>query len=85
VGSVICGLLHNGGLHDLYSSDYVRLDLNISSQDLNQPVASETELPKERSGTGQTEITSNNGNPQLDSNRQRALCQDPLPEEQMIC
>jgi hypothetical protein len=32
-------------------------DLNIRSQDLNQPVASELELPRERSGTGRTEIT----------------------------
>jgi hypothetical protein len=27
----------------------------------------------------------NNGNPQMDSNRQRDLYQDPLPEEQRIC
>jgi hypothetical protein len=60
-------------------------DLNIRSQDLNQPVASQLEKPKERSGTGRTEIAQNNGNPQLDSNRQRDLYQDPLPEEQRIC
>jgi hypothetical protein len=45
--------------------------LNIHSQDLNQPVASQLELPRERPGTGRTEITKNNGNPQLDSNRHR--------------
>jgi hypothetical protein len=38
-------------------------ELNIHTQDLNQPVTSESDLPKEQSGTGQTEITSNNGNP----------------------
>jgi hypothetical protein len=38
-------------------------DLNIRSQDVNQPVASQSELPRERSGTGSTEITQNNGKP----------------------
>jgi hypothetical protein len=60
-------------------------DLNIRSQDLNQPVASQLELSRERSGTGRTEITQNNGNAQLDSNRQMDIYQDPLPEEQGIC
>jgi hypothetical protein len=32
-------------------------ELNIRSQDLNQPVASQLELPREQSGTGRTEIT----------------------------
>jgi hypothetical protein len=54
-------------------------DLNIHSQDLNQPVTPQLELPRERSGTGRTEITKNNGNSQLDSNRQRDIYQDPLP------
>jgi hypothetical protein len=60
-------------------------DLNICSHDLNQPVASQSELPREWSETGQIEITSNNGTPHLDSNRQRNSYQDLLPEEQMIC
>jgi hypothetical protein len=60
-------------------------DLNILSKDLNQPVVLQSELPRERSETGRTEITQNNGNQQLDSNRQRDLYQDPLPEEQRIC
>jgi hypothetical protein len=34
--------------------------------------------------TGRIEIISNNGNPQLDSNRQWDSYQDPLPEEQRI-
>jgi ribonuclease HI len=59
--------------------------LNIRSQDLNQPVASQLGLARDRSGTGQTEITKNNGNPQLDSNRQRDSFHYPLPEEQRIC
>jgi hypothetical protein len=46
--------------------------------------ASQLELPRKRSGTGQTEIIKNIGNPQLDSNRQRDLYQDPLPEERRI-
>jgi hypothetical protein len=32
-------------------------DLNICSQDLNQPVASQSELPRELSGTRRREIT----------------------------
>jgi hypothetical protein len=32
-------------------------DLNIRSQDLNQTVSSQLELPRKRSGTGRTEIT----------------------------
>jgi hypothetical protein len=32
-------------------------DLNIRSQDLNQLVASQLELPRKRSGPGRTEIT----------------------------
>jgi hypothetical protein len=55
-------------------------DQNIRSQDLNQPVASESELPKDRSRTGSTKITSNDLNSQLDSNRQRDSYQDPLQE-----
>jgi hypothetical protein len=54
-------------------------DLNICSQDLNQLVASKSELPEKRSGTGRTEIISNSGNTQLDSNKQRDSYQDPLP------
>jgi hypothetical protein len=53
-------------------------DLNIHSQNLNQPVASQLELPREQSGTGLTEITQNNGNPQMDSVNGtyiRTLCQ----------
>jgi hypothetical protein len=63
-------------------------DQNVRSHDLNQPAVSQLELPRETSGTGRTEITKktkNNGNPQLDSNRQRDLYQDPLPEVQRIC
>jgi hypothetical protein len=54
-------------------------------EDLNQPVASQLELPRERSGTGRTETTKNIENPQLDSNRQRDLYYGPLPEERRIC
>jgi hypothetical protein len=54
-------------------------DLNIRSQELNQLVASQLEFPRERSGAGRTEITKNNGNPQLDSTGKgtyiRTLCQ----------
>jgi hypothetical protein len=60
-------------------------DLNIRSQDLNQLAASQLELPRQRSGTGQIEITKNTGNPQLYSNRLRDLYEDPLPEERRIC
>jgi hypothetical protein len=32
-------------------------DLNIRSQVLNQPAASQLELPRKQSGTGRTDIT----------------------------
>jgi hypothetical protein len=44
----------------------MKQQIYFQEQDLNQPVASQLELPRERSGTGQTEITKNNANPQLD-------------------
>jgi hypothetical protein len=37
-------------------------DVNIHSQYLNQLVASHFELPRKRTGTGQTETTENFGN-----------------------
>jgi hypothetical protein len=36
-------------------------DLNVPSHDLNQLAASQQELPRNRSGTGQTEIINNIG------------------------
>jgi hypothetical protein len=38
-------------------------DLNVHSQDLNQLVAFQQELPRRLSGTGQTETIKNTGNP----------------------
>jgi hypothetical protein len=38
-------------------------------QDLNQPVASQLELPREQSGTGRTNITKTNRNLELDSDK----------------
>jgi hypothetical protein len=62
-----------------------QINLSIRSQDLNQLAVSQLELPRKHSGTGQTEITKNIANPQLDSNRQKDLYHGPLPGEQRIC
>jgi hypothetical protein len=51
-------------------------DLNMHSQDLNQLAASQLELPRKQSGTGQTEIIKDTGNPQLSSQQAKVLCQN---------
>jgi hypothetical protein len=48
-------------------------DLNIRSQDLNQPAASQLEVPRKRSGTGRTETIKNIGNPQQDKQKSQKI------------
>jgi hypothetical protein len=57
-------------------------DLNIRSQDLNQLAASQLEFPKKAVRDWMNKKT---GNPQLDSYRQSAVYDGPLPEERRIC
>jgi hypothetical protein len=73
--------VYEGTVGNEKADQLARKDLNIRSQNLNQLVTSQLELPRKRSGTGGTEITKDTGNPQLDSNRQTDLYQGSQPEE----
>jgi hypothetical protein len=52
-------------------------DLNIRSQDLNQPVASQLELPRELSGTERTDVTKNNGKSKTGLKQAKGLISGP--------
>jgi hypothetical protein len=83
---LICVTGHEGIVDYETADPLARTGSEHPFKDLNQLAASQLELPRKRSETGQTEITKTIGNPQLDSNRQRDLLYlGPLPEERRIC